>query len=360
MKDKFNLIRFPLLLVGISLLLAAMWAGLIRMGWKLPNIQPTLPLSHGPLMISGFLGTLIGIERAVAVRKRWVYLGPLMSAVGGVSLIIDPAQKAGPILIVLSSLVMLLVFIEILFQHISSHNLVMALGALMWFVGNEMWLFGRPVYQMVYWWIGFLVFTIAGERLELGKLTKLQRNVKVLYFLILSAFIIGLLVLVNDLQTGMVIFGVSLLALAFWSLSYDAATRAVRQAGLPKFVAVCLLLGYAWLGFGGVMMVFYKGVTASFSYDVILHAIFLGFSMSMIFGHGPIIFPAVLMRNLEFDPRLYFPLGLLHITVLGRVLGNLLLIQELQLWNGMLNAIAILLYFVIILNAVRKAKHIWT
>lgn len=358
MKDKFNFIRFPLLLAGIFLLLAAMWGGLIRLGWDLPEIRPTLPLSHGPLMISGFLGTLIGIERAVAVQKRWVYLGPLMSAVGGLILIVDPTLEVGPVLIVLSSLVMVLVFKDILFQHFTNYYLVMALGALMWFVGNQLWLFGKPINQVVYWWIGFLVFTIAGERLELGKLTRLPRKVKVLYIFILSAFIIGLLVSFNNLQTGMVIIGVSLLGLASWLLRYDIANRTIRQTGLPRFIAVCLLLGYGWLAFGGGAMIFFKGVTAGYAYEVILHAILLGFIMSMIFGHGPIIFPAILMRNIEFDPRLYFPLGLLHVSVFGRVLGNLLIIQELRLWNGMLNAIAILLYFVIMLNAVRKAKPI--
>ena len=41
----------------------------------------------------------------------------------------------------------------------------MALGALLWLVGNAGWLVGWPVPQVVPWWSGFLVLTIAGERL---------------------------------------------------------------------------------------------------------------------------------------------------------------------------------------------------
>ena len=58
-------LRLPILLLALLALLAAMWAGLVRLGWGWPAGQPTLPINHGPLMISGFLGTVIGLERAV-------------------------------------------------------------------------------------------------------------------------------------------------------------------------------------------------------------------------------------------------------------------------------------------------------
>lgn len=49
----------PLLLASAGFtLLTAMWAGLLRLGWNWPPLQPTLPMLHGPLMVSGFLGTL--------------------------------------------------------------------------------------------------------------------------------------------------------------------------------------------------------------------------------------------------------------------------------------------------------------
>ena len=65
--------RFPLpfLALAILALLAALWAGLMRLGWRLPALTPSLALAHGPLMISGFLGTLITLERAVALKQKW-------------------------------------------------------------------------------------------------------------------------------------------------------------------------------------------------------------------------------------------------------------------------------------------------
>jgi hypothetical protein len=51
-------------------LLAGLWAGLLRLGWQLPPLLLQLPAQHGPLMVSGFLGTLISLERAVATLGR--------------------------------------------------------------------------------------------------------------------------------------------------------------------------------------------------------------------------------------------------------------------------------------------------
>ena len=82
--------------MGMLALLAAMWAGVVRLGWGWPVLQPSLPINHGPLMISGFLGTVIGVERAVALSapaltsrpRRWTYLGPLLTGLGGLTLIV--------------------------------------------------------------------------------------------------------------------------------------------------------------------------------------------------------------------------------------------------------------------------------
>ena len=79
--------RLPMLVLGILALLAAMWGGLIRLGWQFPPLAPVLTGVHGPLMVSDFLGTLISLERAVALRARWAYAAPFFSALGALVLI---------------------------------------------------------------------------------------------------------------------------------------------------------------------------------------------------------------------------------------------------------------------------------
>ena len=75
------------MLLAALALLAGLWAGLIRLGWQLPPLWLRLPAQHGPLMVSGFLGTLISLERAVALSqnqdgRRLYYLSPLLAGLG--------------------------------------------------------------------------------------------------------------------------------------------------------------------------------------------------------------------------------------------------------------------------------------
>jgi len=95
---------------------------------------------------------------------------------------------------------------------------------------------------------------------------------------------------------------------------YDLARVTVRQAGLPRYIAACLLSGYAWLALGGTLL------AAALAHDAALHAIFVGFVFSMVFGHAPVILPAVLRAAFRYHPILYAPLVALHASLAVRVL----------------------------------------
>ena len=140
--------------------------------------------------------------------------------------------------------------------------------------------------------------------------------------------------------------GVGLLALALWMLRFDIAGRTVRQRGLPRYIAVCLLVGYVWLAVGGLLALAFGPVLAGPGYDALLHSLFLGCVMSMIFGHAPIIVPIVLRRAVAFRPTLYAPLAVLHLSLLLRVTADLLGSPAGQQWGGLLNVAAILFFAV--------------
>ena len=57
-------------------------------------------------------------------------------------------------------------------------------------------------------------------------------------------------------------------------------------------------------------------------YDVVVHAIGLGFAMSMVLAHAPIILPAVLIRPLPYRPVLYLATAALQVSLLLRVAGD--------------------------------------
>lgn len=343
--------------MAMAALLAALWAGLLRLGWALPLLQPTLPMSHGPLIIGGFLGTVIGVERAVALGRPWTYLGPLLTGLGGLTLLVGLSGLPGPLLITLGSLMLVVVFGLILRLQLAPFTITMALGALLWLVGNLLWLFGWPVYQIVLWWLGFLTLTIAGERLELNRVLRLSGKVQQLFQLAVAIFLVGLIVTLFHLDGGVRLAGIGLIALAGWLLRYDIARYTVRKTGLTRFIALCLLTGYVWLGLGGLLALFYGGITAGLPYDATLHAVFLGFVMAMIFGHAPIIFPAVLGKPMNFSPLFYSHLTLLHLSLLLRVGGDLLIWLPARQWGGLLNVVAILLFMANTVRAVHQATR---
>lgn len=54
-------------------LLTGLYAGLIRLDFLSDVKHSVSPLAHGPLMINGFLGTLIGLERAAAFPMLTIF-----------------------------------------------------------------------------------------------------------------------------------------------------------------------------------------------------------------------------------------------------------------------------------------------
>ena len=360
MKD--SRLRYPLMGLAMVALLAALWAGLVRLGWTWPPLRQGLPLAHGPLMVSGFLGTLIGLERAVALRERWTYLGPALSGLGGLALVVGVPGAAGPLLITLGSLGLVAAFAAIVRRHPALYTAVMAAGAVAWLAGNLLWVSGWPLFHIVLWWAGFLILTIAGERLELGRLVRLSQSVQLAFLGAAGFFVAGLVTLLPAYALGTRLAGAGMLALAAWLLRYDIARRTVRKPGLPRFAAVCLLSGYFWLGAAGAIAVAFGEVPAGPYYDALLHAIFLGFVFSMIFGHAPIIFPVVLGVPVAFHRFLYAHLVLLHASLLVRVGADLMFAMEVRRWAGLLNGVALLLFIAstayIVLRARREAHSL--
>lgn len=340
----FERIRFPLLAVAIFAALAAMWAGLVRMGWQFPPLSPALTVNHGPLMISGFLGIVISIERVVALGQRWTYASPIFSALGVLALVIGLPESIGQVLLTLGSAGLVAIFIVIVRRHTALFTVTMLLGTLAWLIGNALWLSGAPIYRVVFWWGAFLVLTIVGERLELGRLLQLPKQVRWLFVGAVAILIAGLVLTLALGDLGNRLFGVGMLALAVWLLRFDIARRTIQQTGLTRFIAACMLSGYVWLGVSGILSMAFGQVTGGFQYDAVLHTLFLGFVFAMIFGHAPIILPSVVRVPVDYQPAFYLHLALLHLSLALRIIGDLTTTMELRQWGGMFNVIAILVF----------------
>ncbi|MBI2964301.1 MAG: hypothetical protein HYY35_11145 [Deltaproteobacteria bacterium] len=329
---------------GMFSLVLGLWSGLERLGWALPAPHPGLALAHGPLMISGFLGTLIGVERAVALGGGWAAIAPAATALGALALILGAPEPIAPAAMAVGSAALVAVFAAVLRTERLLGTVVMGLGAVAWLVGNVLWLGGGGIPQVVSWWLGFLVLTIAGERLELNRVLRLSRARRAVFAASIALLAAGLFRGGLFTADGARLTGLALLALAAWLAASDVARRTLRQAGLPRFTALCLLSGYLWLGVGGALALRFGAVTAGPAYDAVLHAVLLGFVFSMVCGHAPIVFPAIVGLPIPFHRRFYAHLGLLHGSLVVRVCGDVFALAEPRAWGGALNAVSAVLF----------------
>ncbi|MDP2247165.1 MAG: hypothetical protein Q8J65_03465, partial [Nitrosomonadales bacterium] len=123
------------------------------------------------------------------------------------------------------------------------------------------------------------------------------------------------------------------------------------------FIAVCLLSGYAWMLIAGLIGLWSPSLMPGSTYDAFLHSILVGFVFSMIFGHAPMIFPAVTGVKVPYHPTFYVPLILLHISLITRITGDLLFIPHCRVGGGILTAIALVLFILGTVAAVVRGKQ---
>jgi hypothetical protein len=347
---KLKLHRAPFLAAAMLSLAYGVWMGLLRLGWALPLPWPDQLILHGPLMVGGFLGTLIGIERAVGLGRRWAYAAPFCTAAGSLALVLGPPGPAGPMLITGGSLVVVAVFVSILLRHTTAFTGVMLAAAMSWALGNGQWLAGASIHRVVFWWIAFVVLTIAGERLELNRVMRPSPAALTAFACATALVMAGAFIAWARPAVGSRVIGAGLVAVSVWLGTYDIARRTIRQRRETRFIAVCLLSGYAWLAVGGTVAFATGAALPGTAYDAVLHAVFLGFAFAMIFGHALIVFPAILGAPMPFTRAFYGPLIALHASVALRLIGDFVeSLARLRAWGGLLNAAALLTFVVVVL-----------
>ena len=347
----------PLSLVG------AVAGGLLRACTAPP--PPTLPawltaaaLAHAALMICGFLGTIVALERAVAVGQRndrpgprstadspregesdlspssgWTracerlaperpsaaaaaFLAPLASGLGGALLLAGHA-RAGAWAMVAAAAAFVVVNIVLVRRQRAPHTWLLLAGAVAWLVGSALYAGGASGPVLLPWWFAFLVATIAAERLEMTRLTGRGPAVERSLRLVMATLFGGAAVAGFSAPMGAALFGTALVLLAAWLFLNDVARRTLFAHGLARYMAVCLLTGYGWLAAAGIGWI---GLGAGLPlHDLALHALGLGFVVSMMMAHAPVILPAVARVKLRFGWPFYLPLAALHVSLVVRL-----------------------------------------
>ena len=329
---------------GVSVL-TGLTAALALLGYLGGTRAATLAADHGPLMIFGFVGGAIGLERTVAVRTRWAWAGPVCSALGVVTLLAGLPVAVPALLFTGSFLLLGLVYATVHRRQATAAVIAQAAGVIGAVSATLLWGFGDGGFAAAMPpAVVFVVATIIGERLELARIPVTAGNPEPLITGLVLALAAAGILFVAAPEVGHPLMGLLLVAVAVVTARVDVARRLVRAQGLPRFSAVCMLAGYLWLGLAGLLWVAFPRTTTGFLYDAAVHAVFLGFVISMIFAHAPIILTAVIRRPLPYHPVMYVPVALLHGGLALRLLGDAR--EAVPLWQagGVINVLAVLMF----------------
>lgn len=335
-------------LLAVLNLVAAVGGGLVRLGTLPAGVAgPTGPqavATHGALLMAGFFGTLIALERAVALRRGlWV---PLLSGLGGLAGWVLGAWSLAGLLWVLSALGLAGLYAWAGWRRAMSLPLAIeASGALALLMANLAFALHRPEAARL-GWSAFLVLTIAGERRELTRLLRLPPGAAPAFVLLWAGLLLAVgLSLFQPAAAFALWWGLSV-ALSGWLLRFDLARHQWRARGWAGHTAICLTVGYVWLALASV-----AGLAGL---SVAWHLLWLGFVMAMVFGHAPIMLPALAGWRPQPTRAALWPLALLGLSLLLRLWGSLVASAPLLALAGAGHVLALLLFAAVMARAVRR------
>lgn len=331
---------------GIALL-AGLDAALMMLDLPAPVRVDRLPEVHGMLMVLGFVGTLIALERAVALKHPLGFAAPALLGLGALLLVSPAPLVVGQCLLMTGAAALVGLYQPLWRRQRDEAVLVQALGAVLALGAAVLWLGGTAVPLLAPWLVGFVVLTIAGERLELAKIT-MAPSAGSRLVLLASGLTAGVMAALLWPRPGTALLGAALLLLTGWLAAHDVARRMIHTSGLTRYMAGCMLAGYFWLGVAGAIWLLGGPALEGVRYDAVLHAVFLGFALSMIMAHAPVILPAVLRRRLPYHPALIAPAALLHLSLALRLWGGDALGSH-AAWvtGGVLNVVAVLSFLAV-------------
>ena len=163
------LLQLPLFALIVAGLVIGIVAGLGRLGIPMPPVADERVVLHGPILIAGVFGTLIALERAVAMKtllgRTWTFadVAPVLNGAGLIVLLVDGA--GAPAIALMSAGAAVLVAVNLFFLRRSPtlDVLTMVLGAAFLLLADLAWLGERPVPFLTPWWTCLLYTSDAAD-----------------------------------------------------------------------------------------------------------------------------------------------------------------------------------------------------
>jgi hypothetical protein len=123
-------------------------------------------------------------------------------------------------------------------------------------------------------------------------------------------------------------------------------------------MAASMLAAYFWLAVAGAVWLLGGPATEGVRYDAVVHAVFLGFTLSMIMAHAPVILPAVLRRPLAYHPALLVPALALQVSLALRLwIGDALGVPLAWQVGGALNILSVLGFAGVVVRALARTSR---
>jgi len=298
---------------------------------------------HGPVIAVGIIGGIISLERAVALSRRWTWMAPLLFFLSGLSAVILGIQIVSAALALLASLFLSFIFLLLFKLKKEAHMVVMLVGSFVFLASHILWLLGYAISLLFLLWVVFLTLIIAGERMELSRIMFRRKSVKIMLVLFISIMLVSLTGMFYDIMFSEITFGFSILGVAVWLLRYDPSLLlGFKHNNLRRFMSVNLLLGYIWLAVFGLIRLLSR-LLAGYVYDASIHSFFMGFVLSMIIAHSPLIVPSILqLPKITYKKTFYIATIILTISLATRIIGDIMLSELLRQAGGVGNVLAII------------------
>lgn len=281
-------------------------------------------------MLNGFAGGVITVERLLSKpNDRWILIG-LILLISGLTLYLM-GFEFGLLLVAANIAILFLKETYVLSGNRLHNGVYQLIGLLSWFIGNLKFYQNGFYPAAVPIFIVFILMLIVGTRLS--KMGKEDVISLVLSFAIFFSFWLGFH------GYGQAIYGIGLIALSV-RLGY------LESKYKGKHLAA-VLMAYSWLLIAGISSLFSDYIL--YSYDLVLHAFFLGFFFSMIFINAP----DALLKKLGLESLKTYPnfwvLFLAFGLIIRLIVGDLFQVQVARNVGGFLNLLTIILYAVSLL-----------
>lgn len=389
-RDPRAMVKLPrtrLILLFLAAIGALMGLNAALVRSSLPAVVSRAPLGdgHGALMVFGFLGGAIGLERAVAyeagdsAHPRWGFLAPTFAGLGSILLVLEampyvsretsfapfammarnPQMLPGAAW-TLSMLALTAIYVGVWHRQQSVAVMIQLLGSVLGAFGVALWARGIDAQIMAPWWMAYLVLTIVGERIELARVAFIAHRVEWSIFFSSLALAGSLAVCMVAPAVGYPVMGVALGVMLLLAITHDTARKTFKIKGVTGFMGTCMLVGYAWALLAAAIWIFSPTGFSGYWRDLALHALAIGFVMSMVAAHASMIVPSITRRPMRYRPVLWVGWAVMQLGLLVRLMGTTRGITLLWQWGDAISVIGMLAMMITVaaLNIYRSPARI--